>query len=147
MMQAKSVIILKANSGILKFGGGIKMLGVKILGWVGYWVVAVISVDAYPFLAFSDLSPWGYRNRSFPVALSCLIVRRPNLEVATQSFPYESNCKCYKKHASGLWPVLFTLNYFFLFHTLSSSAAKLNVVVISVFLTKLGHILLFSYKY
>ena len=56
MMQAKSVIILKANSGILKFGGGIKMLGVKILGWVGYWVVAVISVDAYPFLAFSDLT-------------------------------------------------------------------------------------------
>ena len=55
-MQATSVIILKANLGILKFGGVINMLGVKILLWVGYWVVAVISVDTYPFLAFSDLT-------------------------------------------------------------------------------------------
>ena len=31
-----------------------------------------------------------------------------------QSFPYENNCKCYKKLASKLWPVLFTLPYFFL---------------------------------
>ena len=45
-------------------------------------VVAVISIDAYPFLAFSDLTchledMWMY----FLVALHCLIVRRPNLEV------------------------------------------------------------------
>ena len=31
-----------------------------------------------------DLSPWGYRNRCFLVALCCLIVRRPNLKVATK---------------------------------------------------------------
>ena len=30
-----------------------------------------------------------------------------------QSFPYENHCECYKKLASGLWPVLFTLTYFF----------------------------------
>ena len=53
----------------------------------GRWmlVVAVISVDL-PFFDFfrPDLSPWGYRNRCFLVALCCLIVRRPNLEVATK---------------------------------------------------------------
>ena len=49
-------------------------------------VIAVISVDAYPFLGFlrPDLSPWGYGNRCFLVVLCCLIVRRPNLEVATK---------------------------------------------------------------
>ena len=31
-----------------------------------------------------DLSPWGYGNRCFLVALCRLIVRRPNLEVATK---------------------------------------------------------------
>ena len=55
---------------------------------LGRWtlVVAVISVDAYPFLGFlrPDQSPWGYRNRCFMVALCLLIVRRPNLEVATK---------------------------------------------------------------
>ena len=30
-----------------------------------------------------DLSPWGYRNRCVLVALCCLIVRRPNVEVVT----------------------------------------------------------------
>ena len=49
-------------------------------------VVAVISVDAYPSLAFSDLTYHledtgiGY----FLVELCCLIVRRPNLEVVTK---------------------------------------------------------------
>ena len=38
-------------------------------------VVAVITVDAYPFLGFSDLSPSGYRNNCFLVALCLLIVR------------------------------------------------------------------------
>ena len=47
-------------------------------------MVAVISVDAYPFLGFlsRDLSPSGYRNRCFLVALCCLIVRRQNWKVA-----------------------------------------------------------------
>ena len=49
-------------------------------------VVPVISVDAYPFLGFlrPDLPPWGYRNKCFLVALCHLILRRPNLEVATK---------------------------------------------------------------
>ena len=49
-------------------------------------MVAVISVDAYPFLGFlrPDLSPSGYRNRCFLVALCCLIVRRQNWRVATK---------------------------------------------------------------
>ena len=41
---------------------------------LGRWtlVVAVISVDAYPFLTFLDLTcPWGYRNKCFLVALCC----------------------------------------------------------------------------
>ena len=60
-------------------------------------MVAVISVDAYPFSGYClffldpypygflrpDLSPWECRNRCFLVALCCLVVRRPNLEVAT----------------------------------------------------------------
>ena len=50
-------------------------------------VVAVISVDAYRFLAFSDLTchlEYIYKNRCFLVALCCLMVRRLNLEVATK---------------------------------------------------------------
>ena len=46
-------------------------------------MVAVISVDAYPFLTFSDLT-CQYRNRSFLAALCHLMVRRPNVEVATK---------------------------------------------------------------
>ena len=42
----------------------------------------------------------------------------------SQSFPYENHCKCYKKLASRLWPVLYILTHFFLIHTLSSSAGK-----------------------
>ena len=57
---------------------------------LGRWmlVVAVISSDACPFFGFfrSDLLHWGYRNRSFLVALWYLIIRRMNLEVATKSF-------------------------------------------------------------
>ena len=55
---------------------------------LGKWtlVVAVSSVDAYPFLAFTDLTCHltGCRNTCFLVALCCLIVRRPNLEEATK---------------------------------------------------------------
>ena len=47
-------------------------------------VVAVISVDAYPFLAFSDLTCHLEDTGMgvFMVALCRMIVRRPNLEVA-----------------------------------------------------------------
>ena len=46
---------------------------------------AVISVDAYPFLAFSDLTCHiVYGSRCFLVALCHLIVRRRNLEAATK---------------------------------------------------------------
>ena len=44
-------------------------------------VVAVISVDVYLFLTCHI---WRYRNWCFLVALCRLIVRRPNLEVATK---------------------------------------------------------------
>ena len=49
-------------------------------------MVAVISLDAYPFFGFlrTDMSPWGDGNRCFLVALCRLIVRTPNLEVATK---------------------------------------------------------------
>ena len=48
-------------------------------------MVAVISVDAYPFLAFRDLTCHLY-NRCFLVALCHLIVGRLNSEVATKRF-------------------------------------------------------------
>ena len=49
-------------------------------------MVAVNSVVAYPFSGFPkpDLSPGGYRNKCFLVALCRLIVRRLNLEVTTK---------------------------------------------------------------
>ena len=53
-------------------------------------VVAVISVDAYPFFAFSDktyhLEDMGI---CFLVALCHLIGRRPNLEIATKKFLHQ----------------------------------------------------------
>ena len=60
-----------------------------------------------------DLSPWGYRNRCFPVAMCHLIVMRPNLEVATkrllhqqlkitgQFYCHVCNCKCIPTAISG----------------------------------------------
>ena len=49
-------------------------------------VVAVISVDPYPFLGFSDLTCHlkDSRNRCFLVPLCPLILRKPNLEEATK---------------------------------------------------------------
>ena len=49
-------------------------------------VVAVISDDAYPFLAFTAMTCHleDIEIDIFLVAMSCLIVRRPNLEVATK---------------------------------------------------------------
>ena len=48
-------------------------------------VVAVISIDAYPFLAFSDLTcHLEDTELCLLVALCHLTVRRPNLEVATK---------------------------------------------------------------
>ena len=48
-------------------------------------MVAVISVDAYPFLTFSDLTCHLEDTGScFLVALYCLIARRLNLEVAVK---------------------------------------------------------------
>ena len=49
-------------------------------------VVAVISVDAYPFLAISDLTCHleDTEIRCCLFALCRLIVRRPNLEAATK---------------------------------------------------------------
>ena len=50
-------------------------------------VIAVISVDAYAFLAASDLT-CHHEDTVMDVFWlhCCLIVRRPNLEVATQRF-------------------------------------------------------------
>ena len=46
-------------------------------------VVAVIIVDTYPFLDFSDLI-CHLKDKCFLVTLNCLIVKRPNLEVVTK---------------------------------------------------------------
>ena len=50
-----------------------------------------LAVWCLSFFGFTrpDLSPWGYGNRCFLVALCCLIVRRPNLEVATKRLLYQ----------------------------------------------------------
>ena len=56
-------------------------------------MVAVISVDAYPYPLMLyirlDLSPEGYKNKCFLVAMSCLTVRRPNLQSATKRFLHQ----------------------------------------------------------
>ena len=70
--------------GLVKIGSGFIVGSVET--GLGRWtlVVAVISDDAlFGFLRL-DLSPWRYWNRCFLVALCCLIVRRPNLKVATK---------------------------------------------------------------
>ena len=53
-------------------------------------------------------------------------------------FPFKNHCKCYKKLVSRLWPVLFTLTWFFLIHAPFSSAGK-KVAAIAVFIIKLDH--------
>ena len=53
-------------------------------------VVDVISVDAYPFLAVSDLTcHLEDTGMCFLIALCLLIVRRQNLEVATKRLLYQ----------------------------------------------------------
>ena len=53
-------------------------------------VVVVISVDAYPILAFSDLTcHLEDTGMCFLVALWRLIVTRQNLEVATKRFLHQ----------------------------------------------------------
>ena len=61
-----------------------------------------------------------------------------------QSFPYTCHCKHYKKVASRLHSMLFTLTKFFLKHTLSSSEGKQKFALIAVFLSKLDHRPLFN---
>ena len=64
-------------------------------------------------------------------------------DVPIQCIPYENQCKYYKELLPRSLQVLFfTLNCFFLIHTLSSSARKLKVVVV-VILSKLNGRLLF----
>ena len=53
-------------------------------------VVAVTSVDTCPFLVFSDLTcHLDDGNRCSLVSLGCLILRRPNLEVAAKRLFHE----------------------------------------------------------
>ena len=54
-------------------------------------MVVVISVDAYQFLAFLDLTCHheDIEIGVFLVTLCCLMVRRPNLEVATKRFRHQ----------------------------------------------------------
>ena len=53
-------------------------------------MVAVINVGVSLLLLFRpDLSPSGYGNRCFLVALCRLIVRTPNSEVATKRLLYQ----------------------------------------------------------
>ena len=75
-------------------------------------VVAASSVHAYP-LTFSDLTChlWGYRNRCFLVALYHLIVRKPNLEVATSPSAGKNTrivsvpCCAWKSVPTAIWGI------------------------------------------
>ena len=58
---------------------------------------------------------------------------------------FQNHCECYKKLASKLWPLLFTLTYFFFY--IHSPRLWQNIVVITVFLSKLDHKTLFNYIY
>ena len=78
------IVLVKTESGFIT-----RSVETGLRRWT--LVAAVISVDAYPFFGFlrPDLSPWGYKNRCFLVALCHLIVRRPNLEVTTKRFLHQ----------------------------------------------------------
>ena len=67
-------------------------------------VVVVITVDAYPFLAFSELTCHLEDTvMCFQVALCCLIVRRPNMEVVSSQFFF---CSFFRKVLIDFqWPL------------------------------------------
>ena len=67
-------------------------------------------------------------------------VLRPKLDgcgVVDQFFPFENHCECCKKLASGLCHVVLH----------SPPLLQVNVIVITLFLTKLDHRPLFCYIY
>ena len=68
----------------------------------------------------SGLIWWRFDVRTLKL-FSRIILDKP---YNNQSFPYKNHCKHYKKVASRLRPMLFTLTKFFLKHTLSSSEGK-----------------------
>ena len=51
---------------------------------LGRWTLWLMLMLIFFVFLRLDLSPWGYGNRCFLVALCRLIVRRPNLEPATK---------------------------------------------------------------
>ena len=61
-------------------------------------------------------------------------------DATIQSFPYENHCEVLQRACIKIvvHAIFFTLTYFFLIHTLSSTAGKLKVVV-AVILSKLDH--------
>ena len=50
---------------------------------LGRWMLVLMFIIFFCFL-IPDLSPWGYGYSCFLVALCCLIVRRPKLQVAAK---------------------------------------------------------------
>ena len=58
---------------------------------LGRWKLVAAVYWCLSFFGFlrPDLSPWGYMDKCFLLALYCLIVRRPNLEVATKKLVHQ----------------------------------------------------------
>ena len=72
----------------IEFGFIVRSVQTGLRRWT--LVVAVISVDAYPFLAFPDLTCHREDTRIGVFWLQCrLIVRRPNLEVASKKLLHQ----------------------------------------------------------
>ena len=57
----------------------------------------------------------GFRGKAYSYLIDDGSEDKKARETKKQPFPLENHCKCYKKLASRLWPVLFTLTDFFLY--------------------------------
>ena len=77
----------------------------------------------------------------------CCLILFWNCWKCKHFFPYENQCECYKNLASRSWPMLFTLNYFFLYIHSPYLLENKKLLWSSVFLSKLDYRPLFNYIY
>ena len=86
---------------------------------------AMLFTLTYFFFLYIN-SPLLLENKKITVIAVFLLNKLDHRPLFNYIFSYfhENHCKCYKKLASRSGSMLFTLAYFFLIHTLSSSTGK-----------------------
>ena len=76
------------------------------------WIKAnIYGVDCPPLCRLCQSAD----ESTMHIASGCKQLAKQHYMITTQSFPYENHCNCYKKLASRLWSMLFTLTYFFFY--------------------------------